>query len=484
MFFMVFVAVFAWMPLVSPDFFWHLKIGETILETRTLMDSEPFSHTAAGTPVTVAGWLFDVLLISVWNSTGETGIRLMGATVIALCWLSSYKTISLFEDRSYLATLLALVSLALIPVGLTPRPQLFSYLSFSIVLLVLLRVIYLKRPRELAWLIPLFAAWPNFHYAFVSGFLVVSLFVVAAVADRIQPLSSVRMTDSLLSSKAIIILPLAALATLLNPYAFSLYPDLLTMTAQASSSVVTEWRSPEFKTLHGSVILLIICAYTILLGIVRKPPSWIAVLVPIAIIAATLSSVRNAPFLSLAFGPFAALMIAHYSSGGHGTKARNSGSGLQASSRVKTLILTVAIAFAVVALGTAAGVKRYYAEKSSGYLPVDATEFLLEHVPDGQLFNQYGSGGYLIWKASPRFPVFIDGRYMPYPKAVINAYFRIFDGKIDAIQLLSKYEVEIVLVAKSAPIVTLLKMGDDYRQVYSDKQFALFVIDSPKFSHL
>src|SRR6185295_18011284 len=39
---------------------------------------------------------------------------------------------------------------------------------------------------------------------------------------------------------------------------------------------------------------------------------------------------------------------------------------------------------------------------------------------DGNLYNRYDEGGYLIWFA-PRHKVFLDGRQDPYPPALIRA---------------------------------------------------------------
>ena len=43
------------------------------------------------------------------------------------------------------------------------------------------------------------------------------------------------------------------------------------------------------------------------------------------------------------------------------------------------------------------------------YYPMNAVIYLHSHVPRGEIFSEYGWGGYLIWKY-PEKKVFIDGR--------------------------------------------------------------------------
>jgi hypothetical protein len=44
------------------------------------------------------------------------------------------------------------------------------------------------------------------------------------------------------------------------------------------------------------------------------------------------------------------------------------------------------------------------------YEPVGAAEFMLEHRPQGVMYNEIGDGGYLLWRLRPLYPVFLDGR--------------------------------------------------------------------------
>jgi len=108
--------------------------------------------------------------------------------------------------------------------------------------------------------------------------------------------------------------------------------------------------------------------------------------------------------------------------------------------------------------------------------PRQAVEYLREHPVAGPMFNEYGWGGYLIWKLGPEHKVFIDGRADIYEYAgVLSDYLRISQLDPDTLFLLRKYEVEGCLLERKAPLATLLAALPDWERVYSDKVSTLFV---------
>ena len=55
---------------INPDFWWHAKVGETILATHQWPTNDPFSFTAAGRPWLAYEWLGDVLFAGVARLAG------------------------------------------------------------------------------------------------------------------------------------------------------------------------------------------------------------------------------------------------------------------------------------------------------------------------------------------------------------------------------------------------------------------------------
>jgi len=96
-----------------------------------------------------------------------------------------------------------------------------------------------------------------------------------------------------------------------------------------------------------------------------------------------------------------------------------------------------------------------YIGKGSFY-PTQAVSYLSQNLPDGEIFSDYGWGGYLILNL-PQKKVFIDGR-MPswrwdkYPDSELSSTFdtynSILKGETDYKEIFSKFSIDTVLTPK------------------------------------
>jgi hypothetical protein len=129
-------------------------------------------------------------------------------------------------------------------------------------------------------------------------------------------------------------------------------------------------------------------------------------------------------------------------------------------------------------------VRQQRADAAAKLYPAAAADFMLDNIPDGNLFNRYGSGGYLIWRTYPRFPVFIDGRYFPYSVETMKVYDHIIAGLPQSVDLLKNQNVEIALVDTNTALSELLYLSQDFRTVYSDPEHSIYVVDTDKFARV
>src|SRR4030042_4468276 len=69
-------AIFAAWPLIQftdPDFWWHLRTGQLIVDTGSIPKADPFSYTAAGSPWIAHEWLSDLLIYGIESNVGYWG---------------------------------------------------------------------------------------------------------------------------------------------------------------------------------------------------------------------------------------------------------------------------------------------------------------------------------------------------------------------------------------------------------------------------
>jgi len=105
-------------------------------------------------------------------------------------------------------------------------------------------------------------------------------------------------------------------------------------------------------------------------------------------------------------------------------------------------------------------------------LPVGAVEYMKAHHPQGQLFNSYNWGGYLIW-ALPEYPVFADGRTDLYGDELLGEWLQIANAEPGWEGRLAQHQVHLVLLEPGWALSKLLP-AIGWQLLYEDEHSVLF----------
>ncbi len=91
-----------------------------------------------------------------------------------------------------------------------------------------------------------------------------------------------------------------------------------------------------------------------------------------------------------------------------------------------------------------------------------------------RVLNDLPFGGYLIWR---QIPVFVDGRAELYGEAFDIAFYRAMQLKDvnELLGMLSKWDIDAVLLTPQTPAVGLLDRAVGWRRVYADQNAVLHV---------
>jgi hypothetical protein len=98
--------------------------------------------------------------------------------------------------------------------------------------------------------------------------------------------------------------------------------------------------------------------------------------------------------------------------------------------------------------------------------PVAAVEFIQEYQPQGQMFNSYNYGGYLIWVLHD-YPVFVDGRADLHQDEIILTWYRVINGGREWEEVFEEWGVGFVVIEPGVPLVDVLT-SDGWHTVYQD----------------
>lgn len=365
--FLVLFAIFyllAWKRL-DPDFGWHLVSGN-YFRAHGIPSHDIFTYTARNFPWVDHEWGNDVIVSVVY---GWGGYDLL-AGLYGLVWSAS---LIIVAGRTRLFTLLVAAAAMLPYAGI--RPVAWTVLLFAIALKVLR-----ARDHRWRWVLPvLLLVWANLHGGFIVGLAVILYYALIERNWRLLP-----------------ILVLSLLATFVNPYGPGLYVEVArTLFDPTLHSQIREWTPLLFFWSTRPFIFLWGAGAILFFGL-----SWHKWLhLSSFLLLAAVSATRNVPLFVIA----ATGELDEFISSARQKLPHRMDSGRQA-----TLIVIVAIVLVSLGYG-------YYAsfwpwqDRQAGY-PLAAVAYLKQNgCENGNIFNDYNYGGFLIWKL-PKLPVYIDGR--------------------------------------------------------------------------
>jgi hypothetical protein len=449
---------------VNPDFWWHAKVGETILATHHWPTVDPFSFTVAGQPWFAYEWLGDVLFASVARIGGFQALDALLIVLGAAIMLALYGYATLRTGNSKAGFVTAAALLVLAATTFTLRPQMLGFL-FLILTLVALERFRQGKPHAL-WFLPLlFLIWINTHGSWVIGLGTVLVYWICGLRKfRVGDVYSLRWTPAeRLHIASIFLLSVAVIP--LTPYGSRLaaYPFEVASSLPVNIANITEWRSMPFDNVSGKLFLALLIGTFLAHAALRL--SW-RLDELVLLVGGTVMACLHVRFLLIfvpLFAPVLAAVLARWTS---------------AYDRAKDHFALNAVLMAgatLLMVGYFPSHRQLEAIVAAN-APVRAVEYLRRHPVPGPMFDTYEFGDYLVWSSAPEQKVFIDGRGELYERGGVFAdYVHIARLRPGALALLREYGVQSCLLRRDEPLVTVLAALPDWRQVYSDDLSVLFV---------
>lgn len=442
-------------PLHGGDLLWHLRLGTEALQTGEFPTIDHFSHTFFGAPTAIHAPLFQLMVAEIYQLGGWPLLVLLKALLITLiyfclwlCWRTSEKIPT--KRSPWIAWILAATILLATP-QFDLHPQLFFFLLTASLLLAFNRS---RTPKNIQDLWPyLFATvisvlWAWLHPSFIFGIVLLLWFAWMS-----------RNYCWLIVASAT-----ALMIFLIEP---SFYQNVFT---HASSDIMLEnvgyWKplwTIHDTTLQSLWIMMHIFIWMMIAGFFswQKKSHWqrIGLLALVAVIS--YMSMRSIRFFPLTLMIFPRLFLS---------------STMQFLKKHLRFINRITITYLVICLLIFLSSPLYAPgislDKSAQ--PIAALKFIRLNNVQGEMFNSYNFGSYLIFDFDGNHRVFIDPRSSQlYPDDFYRNFLDAYKKPEIFEELTKRYQIGYTLIKTHSPLTgTLLKYLDQapqWKKVYQDE---------------
>lgn len=457
--------------VTDPDFWWHLRTGQHILEAKSIPRQDIFSYTLPNQPWITHEWLTEIILYLIYSVSGQEGLILTFAAVITGAFALLYLQC---PGRPYLAAFVIILAAITSAVTWGVRPQMFSLFLSSAFLYILHS--YKRGRKKIIWLLPpLMVLWANLHGSFFLGLVFPSVHIVGATIANLYSGSDEQSLAWSDVRRLLIVTLITGLAPLANPNGIRLllYP-FGTLGSPAMQAYIMEWFSPDFHQIQFQPLALFILLIVVALGLSRRAPSATGFLFLVGFGYASLRSARHIPFFALTASPVLAAQLLHVWQRSKWSRRftptrRQSGTTYLI---LNWLLLSLVILGGAIKVGlTLSG--NTAAQKDA--FPVEAVDFIEDQHITGNMYNLYHWGGYLAWRLYPDQKVFIDGRADVYGDAFIDQYLQVYQLREDWEEPLDAHQVTLAIVEDGSPLSTVLNGTPQWERRYADQTAVIFV---------
>ncbi len=467
---------------ISPenDIYWQLKIGESIWKYHIFPTRDPYNFTNPNAVWTLEEWTVEVLFYLLQTYFGWWVLILLKAVIVTTAFAILLHILNKMKINLYLS-LAALFLAAMVNTRgyWSVFPSLFEYL-FVVVAFYCMELYRQGKFRLWPFVIPFFSLlWANSHASFFLLEGITISYIVGSIIGRYlqKRFPGFSPWDGLFSLKQIRDAGLATFVAFLMPF-FSpnfyntwLYPFIIS-GAKFSTTYVNEYISfPNYVSFFQSsylvsfsIILFVGVVLLMLFSINKVNPIDVILLMLFSYLA--FRAFRHLAIFSLIALPlfvrYASIWFREYR-------------GWLARSLIKDVLMIVLILSFLFWYKTKQ-VPFGLGIDMSGF-PVDAANFVLRNHIEPNMFNHYNYGGFLIWKM-PGYKVFIDGRLEMYLGQAGDDYLTVLEARPGWEKVLDKYHVNFFLNYATTPITKVLLGRKDWKLLYFDSQYVVFVKDT------
>jgi hypothetical protein len=472
---------------VDPDLWGHVIFGQRMLARGAVERLEPFSWTAPGYPWVNHEVGAELAMGAAHRLMGGMGLFLLMFATGMFTWglaLGAGAAGAPWPERAA-AWGIALLTAQEIAIGFAMRPQVFTYLFLTFMLLILKRMH--AGGKRIAWiLIPLFAVWINTHGGALAGFCLLGTVTIATSLQKWWSRRESRQNGNA-GIPCVLSLWLAlsgsAIALFCNPWGYGLLRWLVGSVMWLRPEI-SEWNPPAFGSDH--LMLFALAPITALALAFSRRRKWLWETVVLMLLGvAALRIQRNIPLFCIAALIIVPSHLADAVERFH-RYVENLRLVLERGPIRWGLAILLLAGAILISVATFSDKQKFYSiEIPRNKYPVTAALFIGEHGLAGNLLVSFDWGEFALWEL-PDCPVSIDGRLDTcYPHDLIREHWRFLDGRPFNENVFDVNRADIALLSTGDfGWKTLVSQNHSWTLAYRDNISVVLVRDPKRFSSL
>lgn len=353
----------------------------------------------------------------------------------------------------------------------TVRCHMFSFLLFTLFVLIL-ELYRLHGKKWLLAILPfLMLLWGNIHGGCLSGLGLILIYAVGEFLNKKNPIPY------------LITLIVSSIVLFVNPYGFE-YVKFLFTAGTMSREWISEWASPFATTFYAfkfKIYFIFMILIALLKGVENKFDLKNVDMTKLLLLVSTgYLAVMHTKLL-----PFFVILSAIFMFDDV-LSILNKIRSLSLLANDKNKYVYAVILFISLSALNSANTSNNTISVNQKYLPYNAVEFLATNSVKGNILVDMTYGSYVGYKLYPNNKIFMDGRYeeVYFPDLLLEMkdFFRMNGNNFD--KILTKYPTDIVLLQKNhTENLSKYLVQKNWREIFSDENFVVLIRpDYPKIA--
>jgi hypothetical protein len=456
----LFVALLVFYRIQDPDFFWHLANGKAMLEQGRIINEEIFSYTRQGVPFSNHEWLSQILFYLIFKAWGPLGIVIFKTAIVLLTSFFIYKTSRSAGAGPLFSSLLQIMVILAGVMRYRERPEIFSFLFFSVLGFILLGFRNKKIKQRYLFFIPVIMVLWDFMHGAVYGILFLSAFIIGETLKVTLKNISTKETDYGYLKALWVLFAVTLLAMAINPYGFRSY-DIFLAFFKTNNKMVSDILELMPPTLSNFPLFWALFSITVVLTIIfirELDITQLFILVPFGILAVRYNRATN--FFELASVP----ALVYYKS--------------LISERIKSetvagyfkiinyAALLVTFGYILFLKFTPDSPLTFGYNLNSIFFPIGSTRYIERENLTGNMYNPGHFGGYLAYYLYPQRKIYLYNHHLVFADLP-----RVTQDE----SILNRYDIQYAVLERF--------WGDskDYGRIFTDKEWTPVFWDDASF---